>query len=370
MDKSALQRITEALDFLRWFDSIFFAYNLALLALALLIPPVITSVYLWLMRGEKRRRLESEIPPALWQARGEGIRGLVALQFKWRVYFGSLALFMLVLLLGASIVLFLKPVMNLDGTPRIPGLDFGKGANILMLGPYAGRTPAESFGRLIVSLAAFQYGFLGAYTHHIGQLARSYFTLDLTPHTYVDATVRIATGSLVALVLSFFVFDVPASPAEKSLLPVASFFVGFFPSRGLLAIEKAATAGIALFQKSGHAEESLSKLPGMSYAHELRLGREGFDTIENLANGDALELAVRTGFSWGQLDQWIGQAWLASHLREGYEGFVQRTAITSRQELRTFRDRWAPGAPPERAAEFLAGGAVQPVAVQALLVLA
>ena len=77
-------------------------------------------------------------------------------------------------------------------------------------------------------------------------------------------------------------------------------------------------------------------LPGMSYAHELRLEREGFDNVENLSHADAVDLAVRTCFTYNQLKQWIEQARLASLVREDYSEFVQRTGITSQDELRSF----------------------------------
>ncbi len=80
----------------------------------------------------------------------------------------------------------------------------------------------------------------------------------------------------------------------------------------------------------------LSMLAGMSYAHELRLEREGFDNVENLSNADAVDLAIRTCFSYIQLQQWIDQAWLAAHLREDYPDFVRRTGIATSEELRCF----------------------------------
>jgi hypothetical protein len=80
----------------------------------------------------------------------------------------------------------------------------------------------------------------------------------------------------------------------------------------------------------------LSMLAGMSYSHELRLEREGFDNIENLSNADPVDLAIRTCFSYSQLKQWIDQAWLASHLREDYSGFAQRTGLTNSEELHCF----------------------------------
>ena len=118
------------------------------------------------------------------------------------------------------------------------------------------------------------------------------------------------------------------------MLPLVAFFIGFFPARGLLAVEKLATAAVKVLPQSQHQAEGLSMLPGMSYSHELRLGREGFDTVENLSHSAAVDLAVRTGFSYGQLEQWKGQSWLCSHLRDDYEAFIKRTAITSRDELK------------------------------------
>jgi len=369
--ENLIGRLASGIDLLGWYDPVFFLYNVLLFAFALLIPPVITSVYIRLMSHEKVRRLEQEVPESIWEPNKAMIVGLVRKLFRWKTYFGSMALFMMVLMLGASIMLFLKPVVAGDPAVRAMGLDFSKGANILMLGPYAAHLPEEYFHRLVISLAAFQYGFLGGYTHHIGQLARSYFMLDLTPHTYVDATVRIATGSLVALVLSFWLFEPGVVNEDTTLLPVVSFFVGFFPTRGLLAIEKGATAFIKVLPKSAYEAEGLSMLPGMSYAHELRLGREGIDTVENLSNANALELAVRTGFNYCQLEQWRGQAWLCGHLRDDYESFMKRTGITSRDELRTFGDAWQPPAAGTTAAAYLAGDdKALETKVHALLVLA
>ena len=373
--KTFFYDFADRINFLGWFDSVFFAYNILLFSLALLIPPMITFVYIRLMKGEKYRRLRSDIPAVVWDRGNSGttIEEQINKLFRWRVYFGSLALLMAVLVLGISIMLFLKPLISVDPDVGPLGVDYSKGANMLMLGPYAVHDPAEYFPRLVISLAAFQYGFLGAYTHHIGQLARSYFMLDLTPHTYVDATVRIAMGSLVALVVSFWFFN----PAEfdnydsgQTLLPVVRFFLGFFPTRGLLLIEKLATAAVKVLPATTYQAEGLSKLPGMSYAHELRLGREGFDTIENLMHANSLDLAVRTGFSYCQLEQWKGQAWLCGHMRDDYETFMKRTGLTSRQDLRAFKEEWESTARNVSAASQLAGDdASLRVKIEAILTL-
>ena len=86
----------------------------------------------------------------------------------------------------------------------------------------------------------------------------------------------------------------------------------------------------------------LSNLPGVSYEHISRLTREGYDNVENLANAMPLELALRTGFSYPQLRQWVSQAWLRSHLGNDYFPFVRDTGITSADELIDYLTQWAP----------------------------
>jgi hypothetical protein len=65
----------------------------------------------------------------------------------------------------------------------------------------------------------------------------------------------------------------------------------------------------------------------------VRLNREGFDNLENLSHADTVDLAIRTGLGYRQLRQWVGQAWLESHLVADYAAFVKNTGITTRHEL-------------------------------------
>jgi hypothetical protein len=126
-------------------------------------------------------------------------------------------------------------------------------------------------------------------------------------------------------------------PSTLNLLPIVAFFFGFYPKRATLAIERIALKTMRnIVPADSYRALPLSMLAGMSYTHELRLEREGYDNIENLINADAVDLAIRTCFSYTQLQQWIDQAWLAAHLREDYPDFVRRTSISSNEELRSF----------------------------------
>jgi hypothetical protein len=218
------------------------------------------------------------------------------------------------------------------------GINYLLGANFLMLGPFIDQSPGTPVftHRLVTSLTAFQFGFLGGFVYFIGHLVRSYFTLDLTPHTYVESSVRMVSASLLALVVSFAIpLELPCKGSDCIFdpLPLVAFFLGYFPNRALLFIEKSAAKLIG-YKLEEYTATPLSELQGMSLSHEVRLNREGFDNVENLSHADTIDLAIRTGFGYRQLRQWVGQAWLRSHLTDDYPAFVKNTGITARHELR------------------------------------
>lgn len=356
-----------------WFDPVFFQYNLIMALLAVLVVPSLALSYISTMTDRKEQQLQREVPAE----RRMEIRRRMGHRASFSAYRGSVWLTTIVVLLGTCILLLFKPAPSAGEA----GVDFGLGANMLTMGPFVElfeKNPDAYYSHLIRNLTAFQFGFLGAYVYFIGSVVRAYFTLDLTSHTFVDGAIRMIVASILALVLSF-VFDFafpddfksaatpvakpansiesssavqasPASggsrsssdgmdsviPASLALLPVVSFFFGFYPKRASLAIERAVLTVMRNMPGDSYRALPLSMLAGMSYAHELRLEREGYDNIENLSNADPVDLAVRTCFSYNQSKQWIDQSWLAAHLREDYPDFVRRTGITSSDELRHF----------------------------------
>jgi len=374
-----------------WFDPIFFQYNLIMTLVAVLVVPSLALSYTMKMANRKERRLYRDVPP---ERRSE-IRQRMGHRASFGTYRGSVWLTTVVVLLGSSILLLFKPVSSSAEL----GVDFSLGANMLTMGPFMElyeTNHGSYYSHLVRNLTAFQFGFLGAYVYFIGSVVRAYFTMDLTSNTFVDGTIRMIVASLLALVLSF-AFDlllpheldvivpstaapstaapsdvntaVPAPPtppageesretpspersgngekllskqkvpfpARLSLLPLVAFFLGFYPKRAALGIERIVVKLTRdIIPAMSYRALPLSMLAGMSYSHELRLEREGFDNIENLSNADPVDLAIRTCFSYNQLKQWIDQAWLAAHLREDYPGFAQRTGITNSEELHCF----------------------------------
>jgi hypothetical protein len=321
-----------------WFDPVLLQYNLILLLVAVLFVPLMTIFYIYSMKDEKLRRLRTEIPEEKWKRCETEVQSRVESIFKIRHYIGSLSAITLVILLGVAIILLLKPTPQ---TGNGCGVDYGLGANFLMLGPFMAEyiEGGDYIKVVVATLTGFQFGFLGAYIYFIGHFVRSYFSLDLTPNTFVICCVRIVTGSILGLVLSFYLQDMLQT--QRGILPVVAFFIGFFPSRGLLAIEKISMSLLKLASQE-YTSTPLSQLPGMSYAHEVRLNREGFDNIENLTEADPLELTLRTGFSYGQLKTWISQARLAIRLGADYHVFYKATGIESISSLNKFLQNWQP----------------------------
>ena len=343
-------------DVAAWFDPMFFQYNMLLLVVFVSMVPAITLVYVDIMKRERVARLHSDLSDSEWTRHETNIRESIDIQFGPTNYVGSTVTLTVIIALFLAVMLLLKPIPDAGPSPgdAVGGVNYSKGANLLLLGPYIESvtstdeaTKARTYHRIIVSLTAFQFGFLGAYVFFIGHLLRSYFTLDLSPNTYISISGRMVISSVTALVLSFPLQEMGAFKGRTAdytvaFLPMLSFFIGFFPTTGLLIIEKAA-AKVFRVAVQQYSATSLATLSGMSLEHETRLRREGFDNIENLAEANAVGLAVRTGFGYRQLRDWIGEAWLRTHLRGDYDAFVKATGITTRDHLKRVLDAESAG---------------------------
>jgi hypothetical protein len=347
--------INSFLQVICWFDPIFMSYNILLLLLIVMVAPSITFFYVNNKRTHKENRLRKNLGHD--EESKKKIKAYLDESFKMRHYAGSMTLLSIVILLGGAIILLLKP-MAISSVGF--GVDYSKGANFLMLGSYMHyfvENRGEEYMRVLIgTLTAFQFGFLGAYVYFITHIVRSYFTLDLSPSIYTSCTVRIMMGAILSLVLSFFVMrgqiesaisndvqkvaqivmEQPSLDAMKTAeplnlyyyLPIFSFFIGFFPLRGLLVLERAASSLLHILPTQYHST-SLTDLTGMSYQHELRLNREGFDNVENFATADVVDLTIRTGFCYQQLSDWRSQAELIVFLGNDYDRFRQATSIDS-----------------------------------------
>lgn len=336
-----------------WFDGYFFVYNLLLTLFSILIVPGIVFFYVRLMRSEKEHRLRRDMTPVEWHRVEAEVLPLVRRQFRLRHYLGNLLATMVVVASGVLILLLMKPAFPAqitapDAQADVQGVDFSRGANVLLLGvaveSHDNRSLPAYYRQVAIGLTAFQFGFLGAYVYFISSLLRSYFTLDLSTHMLVAGTVRMVTSSVLALVVSFAVPGLRDTDSGGAwllaALPVLAFFIGYFPNRGLLWIELWGSKLLSV-GRSEYRQTELTELNGMSSAHEYRLQREGYDNVENLAHADALDLAVRTGFGYRQLGDWIGEARLRLAMDVDFDDFAQKTWLRTEQQVRAFYDAWS-----------------------------
>jgi hypothetical protein len=343
-----------------WFDTLFFQYNVFLLLLAIAIEPFLAWSYLAIMKEEKERRLYQDLGPSLWQQHEAKIHDYLEQQFAARNYLPSVVAMMTVVALGGIVLLIMKPAQWGEG------VDFLKGANLLVLGPFVEEIERGSHYHYVVhSLTGISFGFLGAYLYSLTQLTRAYFTVDLTPNTFIAATVRIISASVMTLVASFIFILAPESGAmhERSLvlLPIIGFAFGYFPDWALRAIKQTALKVIGeKVEGEAYGSTSLRLVSGMSDLHAARMEREGCDNVENLATCEPLELAIRTGFSYRQVRTWIGEACLRTELTVDFEAFVAATGIRTHSQLLAFSRKWAAEEHDEPAAAFLARAAGKP----------
>jgi hypothetical protein len=335
----------------KWFDPAFFAYNLLLLVASILLPALLAFSYVSSMGEEKTRRIRRELG-ALWEPNEGWISEYIAKQLYWLDYVVGVFAMCSVVAFGASVLLLLKPVNGLLNPGMTEhGLDFSHGANLLLLGPYV-REHGKHFDVVVHSLTAYAFGFLGAYIYSTAQLVRGYFCADLPPNAFISAAVRIVVASTTALVAAFGLSTlvVAQSPTGvlnhtsesmmMALLPVLGFFFGYFPSRALKFIQHLANRLLRTAEGKDYGSTSLNKVSGMNSHHADRLEREGIDNVENLAAGEPIEIALRTGFPYPQVKAWVGEARLRVHLARHFAPFAERTGIRTFDQLSGFAQRW------------------------------
>jgi hypothetical protein len=340
----------------KWFDPLLIVYDALLLLFGVLFVPLIATSYLVCMKDEKELRLRRELGP-LWPANEQRVKAYVAAQFRVRDYFVPVAAMMIIVAFGGAIVLLLHPVWGASG-----GLDFKRGASLLLVGPrIEGFLSDETFHVISHSLTAFAFGFLGAYIYSITQLVRGYFTTDLNAGAFVASSTRIAMACALAVILAFSLSALVIEPGAKTstlatflgtfrpshetataLLPLITFFFGYFPNTALRAVERITSRTLTWIVKDeSWGATSLNKISGMNINHAFRMEREGFDNAENLACADPIELAMRTGFPYAQVQSWIDEARLLIHLGDDdFRAFTAGTGIRTYDQLLAFVHRW------------------------------
>jgi hypothetical protein len=157
--------------------------------------------------------------------------------------------------------------------------------------------------------------FLGGFIWSSQSIIRRLITADLSPGTFYGAGVRMIFASLVALVLSWLLKDLPG---RDHTLPVIAFLTGMLPEQAVHYLQDKSK----IFSNSEAArirELPLTMIEGINTFHKARLGEVAIDNSQNLAEANLIELLLRTPFPANQVIDWIAQAKLHVFVKDDIE---------------------------------------------------
>ncbi|MSP12937.1 MAG: tetratricopeptide repeat protein [Chloroflexi bacterium] len=173
------------------------------------------------------------------------------------------------------------------------------------------------------------FGFLGSYIFVVTTLQRRLNAGDLNPQAYIQVGGRVVVSLIVAGIVAMTfprvgvdIASMENDPAHIFTLALV-FVIGIFPEDGLRWLQNLATnllrtaakpvGGDALMMDpASYQELPLTTILGMNRWHAFRLGIEGIDNVNNLANADLQVLRRNTRYSTQQLFDWVDQAILLS----------------------------------------------------------
>jgi tetratricopeptide (TPR) repeat protein len=219
---------------------------------------------------------------------------------------------------------------------------------------YPSRVAPDALGPNPEALA---YGFLGAYIFGLGSLVRQYVTDDLQPRYYASLTYRYLTVFVLAWLIALFIPQdtsqtAPSAALASNLAPadeltaaqnylLAAFFIGLFPTSGLLLVQRAATNLLRWTRIRGFNEpHPLEKIEGLNPYHEDRLLLEGVENLQSLSCARIVDLMLKTRYPVEQLIDWMDQALL--HLHKPNDDDIDRFKSRGLRTATDFLDAYHP----------------------------
>jgi hypothetical protein len=187
--------------------------------------------------------------------------------------------------------------------------------NLLLSGIYFGQGEGSLQALRWQSASVLVLAFLGGFIWSSQNIIRRLITADLSPGTFYGAGVRMIFASLVALILSWLLKDMPG---REHTLPVVAFLTGMLPEQALLYLQDRSK----IFSNNAAArsrELPLTMIEGINTFHKVRLSEVAVDNSQNLAEANLIELMLRTPFPPNQVIDWIAQAKLHVFMKDDVE---------------------------------------------------